>query len=50
MSTFCAGTRSTQITESLNNDLKDYFKPCLDVSQFLKHLEGIIDDKLYKEQ
>ncbi|KAK8937246.1 Protein FAR1-RELATED SEQUENCE 5 [Platanthera zijinensis] len=43
------GMRSTQLSESLNGDLKDYLKSNFDLGSFFKHFERVIDDKRYKE-
>ncbi|XP_043717891.1 protein FAR1-RELATED SEQUENCE 5-like [Telopea speciosissima] len=37
--TFTLGMRSTQLSESLNSDMKDYLKSTLDIVQFFKHFE-----------
>ncbi|XP_043694300.1 protein FAR1-RELATED SEQUENCE 7-like [Telopea speciosissima] len=47
--TFTIGMRSTQLSESLNGDLKDYLKSSLDLVQFFKHFERVVNDKRYKE-
>lgn len=46
---FTVGMRSTQLRESLNGDFKDYLKPTIDVLQFFKHFERVINEKRYKE-
>ncbi|WCJ37951.1 hypothetical protein M5689_019039 [Euphorbia peplus] len=46
---YTLGVRSTQLTESLNWDLKDYLKSYLDLIQFFKHFERIVEDKRYNE-
>ncbi|XP_043705447.1 protein FAR-RED IMPAIRED RESPONSE 1-like [Telopea speciosissima] len=46
---FTSGMRSTQLSESLNADLKDYTKSILDVVQFFKHFERVVNDKRAKE-
>ncbi|XP_043705270.1 protein FAR-RED IMPAIRED RESPONSE 1-like [Telopea speciosissima] len=43
--TFAGGIRSTQLSESINADLKNYTKSTLDVVQFFKHFERVINDK-----
>ncbi|XP_042501706.1 protein FAR1-RELATED SEQUENCE 5-like [Macadamia integrifolia] len=43
--TFTIGIRSTQLSESLNSDLKDYLKSTLDVVQFFKHFERVLNQK-----
>ncbi|XP_042494245.1 protein FAR1-RELATED SEQUENCE 5-like [Macadamia integrifolia] len=47
--TFTLGMRSTQLSESLNGGLKDYLKSTMDVVQFFKHFERIVNDKRAKE-
>ncbi|XP_042484169.1 protein FAR1-RELATED SEQUENCE 5-like [Macadamia integrifolia] len=39
------GIRSTQLSESLNSDLKEYLKSTLDVVQFFKHFERVLNQK-----
>ncbi|XP_042490170.1 protein FAR1-RELATED SEQUENCE 5-like [Macadamia integrifolia] len=46
---FTLGIRSTQLNESLNGDLKDYLKSSLDLVQFFKHFERVVNDKHYNE-
>ncbi|XP_042496111.1 protein FAR1-RELATED SEQUENCE 5-like [Macadamia integrifolia] len=46
---FTIGMRSTQLSESLNGDLKDYLKSSLDLVQFFKHFERVVNDKHYNE-
>ena len=46
---FSIGMRSTQLSESLNSDLKSCLKPDLDIIQFFKHFERVICDKRYNE-
>ncbi|XP_042508153.1 protein FAR1-RELATED SEQUENCE 5-like [Macadamia integrifolia] len=46
---FTIGMRSTQLSESLNGDLKDYLKSSLDLVQFFKHFERVVNDKRYNE-
>ncbi|XP_042496127.1 protein FAR1-RELATED SEQUENCE 5-like [Macadamia integrifolia] len=41
--TLTIGIRSTQLSESLNSDLKDYLKSTLDVVQFFKHFERVLN-------
>ncbi|XP_042509164.1 protein FAR1-RELATED SEQUENCE 5-like [Macadamia integrifolia] len=43
--TFIIGIRSTQLSESLNSDLKDYLKSTLDVVQFFKHFGRVLNQK-----
>ncbi|XP_042508608.1 protein FAR1-RELATED SEQUENCE 5-like [Macadamia integrifolia] len=47
--TFTIGMQSTQLSESLNGDLKDYLKVSLDVMQFLKHFEMVVNVKRSNE-
>jgi hypothetical protein len=42
---FTSGMRSTQLSESLNSDLKRHFKCDFDTIQFLKHFERLVQDK-----
>ena len=42
---FTLGIRSTQLSESLNGDLKDYLKPDLDVAEFFEHFDRVIEQK-----
>ena len=37
--TFTLGMRSTQLSEILNNDLKDHLKSDLDINRFFQHFE-----------
>ena len=39
------GMRSTQLNESLNNDLKIHFKFDFDSIQFFKHFERVLQGK-----
>ncbi|XP_043699966.1 protein FAR-RED IMPAIRED RESPONSE 1-like [Telopea speciosissima] len=47
--TFTLGMRSTQLSESLNSDMKDYLKSTLDIVQFFKHFERVVNDKRANE-
>ncbi|XP_042499683.1 protein FAR1-RELATED SEQUENCE 5-like [Macadamia integrifolia] len=47
--TFTIGMRSTQISESFNSDLKEYLKSTLDVVQFFKHFERVVNTKRANE-
>ncbi|XP_010233013.1 protein FAR1-RELATED SEQUENCE 5-like [Brachypodium distachyon] len=42
---FTLGMRSTQLSESLNNDLKHHLKANLDVIRFFKHFERAVQGK-----
>lgn len=42
---FTLGMRSTQLSESLNNDLKDHFKSNFDIIRFFKHFERVVQGK-----
>ena len=42
---FILGIRSTQLSESLNGDLKDYLKPDLDVAEFFEYFDRVIEQK-----
>ena len=46
---FTLGMRSTQLSESLNGDLKDYLKSDLDIVQFFQHFERVVEQKRQKE-
>ncbi|XP_043701757.1 protein FAR1-RELATED SEQUENCE 5-like [Telopea speciosissima] len=43
--TFTGGMRSTQLSENINADLKDYTKSTLDIVQFFKHFERVVNEK-----
>jgi hypothetical protein len=43
------GMRSTQLSESLNNDLKIHFKSDFDIIRFLKHFERVVQGKRNNE-
>ncbi|XP_043694297.1 protein FAR1-RELATED SEQUENCE 5-like [Telopea speciosissima] len=47
--TFTLGVRSTQLSESINNDLKNYLRPTLDLVRFLKQFERVVEDKRTNE-
>ncbi|PVH66218.1 hypothetical protein PAHAL_1G180500 [Panicum hallii] len=46
---FTLGMRSTQLSESLNSELKIHFKSDFDIIRFLKHFERVVADKRKKE-
>jgi zinc finger SWIM domain-containing protein 3 len=46
---YTLGMRSTQLSESLNSDLKDHFKSVFDIIRFLKHFERVVQEKRDKE-
>lgn len=46
---FTLGMRSTQLSESLNSDFKACMTPTINVSQFFKHFERVVEDKRYNE-
>ena len=46
---FTLGIRSTQLSESLNSDLKRHFKSDFDIIRFLKHFERVVEYKRKKE-
>ena len=46
---FSLGVRSTQLSESFNNALKNHFKLDFDIVRFLKHFERTVEDKRAKE-
>ncbi|XP_043703788.1 protein FAR1-RELATED SEQUENCE 5-like [Telopea speciosissima] len=47
--TLTIGMRRTQLSESINGDLKDYLRSSLNVVQFFKHFERVVADKRAKE-
>ncbi|XP_043700220.1 protein FAR1-RELATED SEQUENCE 5-like [Telopea speciosissima] len=47
--TFTLGVRSTQLSESINSDLKEYLRPGLDLIRFFKHFEQVVEDKRANE-
>ena len=46
---FTLWMRTTQFSESLNLDLKSCMKPDVDIIQFFKHFERIVEEKRYNE-
>ncbi|KAG2601396.1 hypothetical protein PVAP13_5KG589307 [Panicum virgatum] len=46
---FTLGMRSTQLSESLNNDLKMHFKSDFDIIRFFKHFERVVQGKRNNE-
>jgi zinc finger SWIM domain-containing protein 3 len=46
---FSAGMTSTQLSESLNADLKDYLQSDYDIVKFFTHFDRLLNDKRYKE-
>ncbi|KAG2609753.1 hypothetical protein PVAP13_4KG086466 [Panicum virgatum] len=46
---FSLGVRSTQLSESFNNALKNHLKSDFDIVHFLKHFERTVEDKRAKE-
>ncbi|KAG2686603.1 hypothetical protein I3760_09G013400 [Carya illinoinensis] len=46
---FSARMTSTQLSESLNSDLKDYLQSNYDIVKLFTHFERLIDAKRYKE-
>ncbi|KAF7824330.1 protein FAR1-RELATED SEQUENCE 5-like [Senna tora] len=46
---FTLGMRSTQLSESLNADVKRCLNPDVDIIQFFKHFERVVEDKRYNE-
>jgi zinc finger SWIM domain-containing protein 3 len=49
MDVFTLGMRSTQLSESLNNDLKIHFKSDFDIIRFFKHFERVVQGKRNNE-
>ena len=46
---FSLGVRSTQLSESFNNALKNFLKSGFDIVRFLKHFERAVQEKRAKE-
>ena len=46
---FTLGMRSTQLSESLNSDLKNHFKSDFDIIRFFKHFERVMEGKRNNE-
>jgi zinc finger SWIM domain-containing protein 3 len=46
---FSLGVRSTELSESFNNALKNHLKSDFDIVQFLKHFERTVEEKRSKE-
>jgi zinc finger SWIM domain-containing protein 3 len=46
---FSLGVRSTQISESFNNALKNHLKSYFDIVRFLKHFERTVEEKRSRE-
>ena len=46
---FTLGMRSTQLSESLNSDFKACMKPDVDIIQFFRHFERVVEEKRYNE-
>lgn len=46
---FMLGIRSTQISESVNSSFKSFMSPSLNINQFFKHFERVVDEKWYNE-
>jgi zinc finger SWIM domain-containing protein 3 len=46
---FTLGMRSTQLSESLNSELKRHFKSDFDIIRFLKHFERVVESKRNKK-
>jgi zinc finger SWIM domain-containing protein 3 len=46
---FTLGVRSTQLSESLNGDLKAYLKSDLGIVEFFQHFEWVVEQKRHKE-
>ncbi|XP_028122699.1 protein FAR1-RELATED SEQUENCE 5-like [Camellia sinensis] len=47
--TWSAGMKSTQLSESLNADLKEYLRSYYNLIQFFIHFERVLNEKRYKE-
>ncbi|KAH1232532.1 Protein FAR1-RELATED SEQUENCE 5 [Glycine max] len=46
---FTLGKRSTQLSESINSDIKSCISPNLNINQFFKQFERIVKEKRYSE-
>ncbi|KAJ1689672.1 hypothetical protein LUZ63_013827 [Rhynchospora breviuscula] len=46
---YTLGIRSTQSSESINSDLKDYLSCKMDINRFMKHFDRVVDAKREKE-
>nr|KYP48164.1 Protein FAR1-RELATED SEQUENCE 5 [Cajanus cajan] len=46
---FTLGMRSTQLSESLNSNFKSCMNPNVDIIQFFKHFERVVEEKRYNE-
>ena len=46
---FTLGVQNTQLSESLNKDLKDYLKFDLNVAEFFAHFDRVIEQKREKK-
>jgi len=46
---FTLGVRSTQLSESLNGDLKAYLKSDLGIVEFFQHFERVVEQKRHKK-
>jgi zinc finger SWIM domain-containing protein 3 len=46
---FTLGVQSTQLSESLNGDLKAYLKLYLNIVDFFQHFERVLEQKRHKE-
>lgn len=46
---FTLGMRNTQLSESVNSDIKICIKPDLDIMHFFKHFEQVLENKRYNE-
>jgi predicted component of viral defense system (DUF524 family) len=49
MNIFTLGMRSTQLSESVNKDMKDVLKCDLDIARFFTHFERVVASKRAKE-
>ncbi|XP_047979428.1 protein FAR1-RELATED SEQUENCE 5-like [Salvia hispanica] len=46
---FTLGMRSTQLSESINSSIKNCTMPNLNIAQFFKNFERVVEDKRYNE-
>ncbi|XP_057771200.1 protein FAR1-RELATED SEQUENCE 5-like [Salvia miltiorrhiza] len=49
MNAFTLGMRSTQLSESVNSDIKKCMKPNLNIMQFFNNFEQVVEEKRYSE-
>lgn len=47
--TLTLGMRSTQLSESVNADIKNFMSKNLDLIKFFERFEDVVEEKRYKE-